>query len=183
MDGTAIYTIRDLGPLLVSSAFGLAGLMAGWLVTRHRNRIDRLREAWASWTAWAFEAVEKHSDVIECETDIRQSLEEREQVKGPILERALAPVIADALVPVRKISAEAIWRLRRDHHLLEILEDDGDALKAADSVTALLVNQNSNPKVLNDIRIKIRHLSLDNRLRFLHPLTRRWRVWRGHGLE
>jgi hypothetical protein len=172
--GDAVITpIRDLTPLVVAG-IGLVGVVATWLAARRRNRVDKLRETWANWSASALEATDKRAGVLEHDASIREDLRRKEAGQFPGFAHQFEHRIAEILAPGRSAASEAAWRLRRDHHLLELLEDDERSLGTATSVTNAVLARDADQKLLNGVRVTVVRLALDNRLRFLRP----WRRWR-----
>lgn len=176
MDAPVIYVIRDLTPFATAS-MGLAGVVVGWLVARRRGRIDKLREVWATWTASAFEAVERCSSRLVAEESARSALRAIESKHGTDVARRAEPEFDAGLDGPRTIASDAIRRLRRDYHLLQILEDSDDALKPPASIVNALLDETADKYRYNVLRALINHIAFDNRMRFLRP-WRRWRRWR-----
>lgn len=171
-----INAIKNLG-WLVPTLFNVILVIAGWLVLRRRNRVDKLRETWANWTASALEAVETQSAVIERDEQITRGLQVDEAKIGPGVADSCELLRAEQLAPALTAAADAARRLLRDHHMLELLEDDDRVLETANSLTNPLVRRNAVKETLNTIQLMVVQLASGNRRRFL----RRFRWWKTSG--
>lgn len=176
MDGPVIYAIKDLTPF-ATAVIGLAGVAAGWMVTRRRNRVDKLRETWANLTASTFEAVERCSLRVQTEDDIRAHLKKLEADHGADVAERVKPDLAEALQLLQANAFKAVSCLRRDYCLLQLLENDSRALEPPASIINTLLADTVDKYRLNGIRALINQIALDNRWRFLCP-WRRWHRWR-----
>lgn len=176
MDEPVLYAIKDVAPFAVA-AIGLFGVAATWLVTRRRNRVDKLRESWAAMTASGHEASDRVAERVRAEDAAQVYLSQITQKYGgtAVVERVESDV-ATGLEQSRRAAHEALWRLRRDYSLLALLETSDSALAPATSIVKALAADTCDNRGLNSVRLLLVHIALDNRRRFLHP-WRRWRRW------